>query len=123
MTKFYKNVKFLEPYFKAAANLVPLDKVKQIKGYYVRLGSVERGYGAILRANNNKTFNITIKIKQSSGQKEYLIVVLDTLAHELAHLKHWEHTPGHMKLQSKILIEFAKVAKQLNVKDTYKRIP
>jgi len=48
--------------------------------------------------------------------------VLITLAHELAHLKHWEHTPEHFKLQTQILARFAKVLKDLGIKDTYQRI-
>jgi len=122
MTKFFKNVQFLEPYFNSAKNLVPIEKVKYIKGYSVINGLIERGYGAILRNRDNKTFNITLKIKQSNGQNEYLIVVLDTLAHELAHLVHWEHTAEHLELQTQILNRFSKVAKQLGVQDTYMRI-
>jgi hypothetical protein len=119
MTKFFNNVKWLEPFFNSAKGLVPLEKVKYVKGYKV-VDKNARNFGGLLR-KNYKSYNITLKIFDANDREEFIAVILDTLAHELAHVVHWEHTPDHLKLQAKILVRFATVAKQLDIEDTYHR--
>lgn len=52
-------------------------------------------------------FKRQAKKPRLAKEEEYSkIELLENLAHELAHLKHWEHTPEHKVLESKLSILF-----------------
>ena len=128
-TRIHKQLEWIRPFLLSVQDIINLERLSWVKGYKVQLNKQDHGYATILRSNNNKVFNINIKTARNlkvNNKKthcpEYLEIFLLTLAHELAHIHHWEHTPEHFELQVKVLRRFSKVLKQLNVKDTFQQI-
>lgn len=133
MIKYHKHTEFLESYIEAASYLVPLEKLKYVKAYKVPENKNENTFAVITRLDNK--FSISIRLwKQTFKVKEknrvfagytthYLASILETLAHELAHLKYWKHTYEHFELTARIMLEFSTVLRDLKIKDTYVKIP
>lgn len=126
-TKFHKDVKWLEPYMNAVKDLVPIERVKQVRGFKVSVAKEVLTDASIVRFGNNKSFTINMRthnnhIYAGTQRYEFIAETLINFSHELAHIIHWEHTPEHFKLQARIMLRFAKILKKLKVKDTYKRI-
>ena len=125
--KLNKDVKWLEPYLKAADSFVPIRRISSVIGYQVPFYKTERQYGSITVHYDKNQININLLIKtqdlnQGIHKNARMANVLDSLAHELAHLLEWEHTPEHLMLQAKLLMCFAKVSKELKVKDLSLRL-
>jgi len=136
MTKFNKDVAWLEPFFLKAKGLVPIQKITKIRGFSVPLDKIEcidgqmtkylpggpivitlRTHNQLHRANQNGT-NTAYRHK-----RRMICDMLLTLAHELAHLKHWEHTPEHWELECKIVRRFISELKRQGIKDVTTRRP
>lgn len=71
-------------------------------------------------------YTIAIKIKDYSKKKRKyknsrLMVILETLAHELAHTKYWEHNYKHFELTGLISVRFARILKKVKIKDISRR--
>jgi hypothetical protein len=123
--KLTKNLNFLKP-FLVGLRLVQVSKVSVIRGYRVTTGLNEQQRASIIKYNNNK-YCINLKIQNlidRGTDYKYPTIeqILIDLAHELAHLKEWEHTPKHFKLQAKIMLHFSKVLKELNIMDHSTRV-
>ena len=132
-TRFHKTVKWLEPFFQKAKGLVPLHKVHVVKGFVIPLGKIEcidgqmtkyeggkivitlRTHNQIQRANQNGTNTSYIH------KRRMICDILLTFAHELAHLKEWEHTPEHWELECKIIRRFISELKRRDIKDVTTR--
>lgn len=126
-TKFHKSVEWIKPFVKSANGLVDLKKLNVVRGYKVVPHKQIGTYASIIRNGNNKSFSINMlthhnDVLTATQYPEYVEPFLDTLAHELAHIVHWEHTVEHFELKVRILARFSKVIKQLGIKDTYQRI-
>ena len=122
--KFLKHTGFLEPYTIVVQHIVPLHKLSKIKAYRVQLQNTIRVDGLCTHLGNGK-YNIALRLwdhnEISTRQiRTDIAYVLDSYAHELAHLSRWEHTPKHMILQARIMKKFGQVARDLGIKDTYK---
>src|ERR1700679_2817310 len=95
-TKLSKNVSFLAPFLKGLGKIVPISKVAYIRGYRVAKGLNEKADASIVRHSYSK-YSINLKTQALvNGNKlhkyETLEKVLLELAHELAHLKDWNHS-------------------------------
>jgi hypothetical protein len=125
VTKLTKDVRWLEPYLRSASRLVPTHRLKAIRGFTVR-AEEDFHFGRILTPDF-KSFTMTLALREQVGRRvspRYIVDILQTFAHELAHLKHWEHTPEHWALEAKIAARFAKVAKRLKLPDMcVKKLP
>lgn len=119
------------PFIHAAGDLVPLDKIKDVSGYSLRQPrSPWEQPDYALCVKHGKKFAVRIRLTSWEDNKTkspvrrpmYLAIVLDSLAHELAHVVHWDHTPQHLALQSDILKRFAVIAEREGVQDTYDRL-
>lgn len=126
-TKFHKDLKFLKPFFLSASGLVPIERVKSVRGFKVSVNKEVLTDASIIRFGNNKTFTINMRTHSnyvySHKQKyEFIAETLINFAHELAHVLYWDHTPEHFKLQAQIMIKFSGVLKKLKIEDTYLRI-
>lgn len=129
--RIQKELECLRPFIECADGLIPVRKIKRIRGFKIPLQFMEAVDGALIKDIDSRyivtlrTYNIRAKrigkrsFKQTRHQAAYLENLLHTLAHELAHIRHWEHTPEHFLLMSRIQKRFYKVLKTLNVKDTY----
>jgi hypothetical protein len=114
------SAEWLTPFINSVKDLVPLDKLDAIKGYKIKRNYEPGQYGACIKTIATNRYVITLKMKDWSKQdKKYKNAtiggILETLAHELAHLSYWEHTHEHWKLQSRIQLRFSNVIKKLDV--------
>lgn len=119
--KLSKDLKFLMPFIESAKSLVPLHKIKAIKSYKVNKKRISRTYGATMESRQR--YIITLRSahwvpRDKDYTVETLSMMLDTLAHELAHVKYFDHSYKHFKLQMLILLKFSDILKKLNIKDT-----
>jgi len=99
-----------------------------VKGYRVPLENIEQVEGCCFTHDNHKSHIITLKVfkheKKTLGLKKFVAYrqtrsavsdILETYAHELAHLKHWDHTPTHWKLQAQVQMRFASLLQHWDV--------
>lgn len=122
MAKLDKKLLWVQPYLKEVSNLIPLESLKELKGYYVyETQGVARQEGQTIRNKSNK-YTITLRLNRGDAGLIFMYDFLHTLAHELAHLKYFEHDYKHIKLTCKIFSKFAKVLKEQGITDTYQRI-
>lgn len=116
---------WLKPFVESVSDLVSLKKITHIRGYRVRKGCEVKAYGSTIRHKKN-VYTINLKIydiinKQYKGA--IISSILDTLAHELAHVKTgFEHSPEHYELTSRIALKFSYLLKQNGIIDTSLRI-
>ena len=125
--KYTKNVLWLKSFVDSTKDIVPLHKITNIKGYRVRRGCEERAYGSTYHKLEEDKYSINLKLQELIGYMEYkgctISIILDTLAHELAHVAGgWEHTPKHYKLTSCINLIFSTILEKNDIIDTSKRI-
>lgn len=72
-------------------------------------------YGVMLNTHivrpeiNHKTQKVRCWKRHRFTPLEFLV----TLAHELAHIDHWEHTPDHKALESLLMAKFTKRLKNI----------
>jgi len=123
-TKLTSNVSFLSPFLKGLGRIVPIERVSSVKGYRVTKGLTERQQASIIRHSQRK-YSINLKVQALKNKKyEYptLEQVLLDFSHELAHLIEWHHTPEHFRIQSKIMLHFAKQLRNNGIKEHNVRI-
>ena len=118
--RLYKEVLWLAPYLQAARGLVSTRGLTKVMGYQVAADSDEVVYGRLWKYEDGRRV-ITVATRLPDGKRIRFADVLQVFAHELAHLKYWEHTPKHWELENKIAARFARVAERLGVKDTTTR--
>ncbi len=122
---YLKGTQWLAPYIKSVNHLIPLQKLVKLQAFKIHLKKETRADGSCNFISRGK-YSIAIRLwcrneKRTRHILLYLHDVLYYLAHELAHIKEWEHTPKHYKLQAKILKRFAEVAQSQGIKDMYTR--
>lgn len=111
--KISKYFLWLAPYVNSSIpHIKNLYRLKRISARSPRKDQIQR-CNAITTIDENKNYKITIyrffqNIDISNGIEIALepyskIDILESLAHELAHLEHWNHTPEHKKLENKLL--------------------
>ena len=119
--KFSKNTEWLRPFIVASGKYVPIEKLRKVHGFRVAKGLEEQVDGSILKWNGKFSINLRMqnlkedKKKYQNVRYEALLVVL---AHELAHMLEWEHTPEHFRLMTQIMRRFVRVLRNLPVEDT-----
>lgn len=117
--KYSKNVAWLQPFVDGVGHLVPVDKLTAVKGYQVGRGLKTHSWGSTITDTGRK-FRINLLLREWFDRQEVTLtieMILLTLAHELAHLVHWEHCPEHFKLQAKILTSFSKHLLDVGIPD------
>jgi hypothetical protein len=115
-----KNMEWSRPFLESVAHVVPLHKVKKITGYTVASPKKPRYEGCCYSVGNK--YNITILLSTTNYKTIYLEDALTTLAHELAHLSHWKHSPSHLGETGLILSLFGLAGIEIGIKDTAKRL-
>jgi hypothetical protein len=106
-----KKLEWFRPYIQSIEHLVP--KIKKLRRISAKSGSKERWQHAhgIVSFFNDNSFRITLYTSYHDMVYDKLkpydtIDLLQYLAHELAHLEHWEHTPQHKHLEVTIMSTF-----------------
>jgi WLM domain len=122
-TKYNNYVKWLVPFTEAVAHIVPTDRLDAVKGYKVLKNKEIAQQGQIIMDNSTRRFVITLltEIYSKSSKdylEDYIETILDTYAHELAHMVHWEHTVAHWRLKCTIQNEFASVLERMGIENT-----
>lgn len=121
-----KSILWLEEYIEAVKPLLPeIKKLKRIstKVPSRNLNTNQSCHGIITKYYNGKDHRITLYTKYlfmelRKGEvhmeiKKYsMIDNLCFMAHELAHLRYWDHTPEHKKLESAIISLFMDILKK-----------
>lgn len=109
--KITKELEWVRPYIESVTHLLP--KLKQLKKISSRRGSKEywQHVDGIITYFDKKFFRITLYVTYhdtySDKIKNYsTIEILQCLAHELAHLEQWYHTPQHKQLECILLSIF-----------------
>ena len=128
-TKYDKHTHWMKPFVESADGLVKVDKIRAL----LRIKAQEdRGQAslAICTKEHDGTYTIRMytvirdhkrlpnglwKSKPFTSMRVY--VILETLAHELAHLRHFRHPPEMFELKARLMKRFAKVAKDLGITD------
>lgn len=122
--KYTKNVQWLKPFVESAKNLVNIYNIKSIRGYLVPLHKEACKDGRNISPKGQRKRHITLRIWDHDGKKQYrkrYEDILTVLAHELAHVSYWEHTPDHFELMAKIMVTFKKELVKENITDTSAR--
>ena len=123
--KITKNMLWCDPFIKSVKDLIPLEKLVKVSGYIVPFGKEAINDGSLYKTGNRYTLQVRLNYCRKPTKKAHyercpLPGILDTLAHELAHIQEWEHSVEHMKLQYRIMQRFANVIKKkYDSKDYY----
>lgn len=105
MAKIDKRLKWITPY-------VELTPAWLVKPYAIRIvGADPRTiqHGSIELLGRRVTIRLTL-----GNTAEY---ILHTLAHEMAHLRHWEHGPDHLELTGELFAIYTRHAFKLGLPD------
>ena len=123
--KVSKEIRWIIPYINLVEGILPqikkLDSVRTMRTSYVKR---DRCYG---ETNFFVDGTFTIKVRTKFQKIDFYplsvtilpfskLDILFTLAHELAHLKHYEHTPEHKLLECQILSVFMYKLKSMGYK-------
>ena len=94
----------MRDYVESVAHLLP--KIKQLKKISSKTGNKERYQHChgLITYFDKKSFRITLYVTFHDILLDKIIEystidLLQYLAHELAHLEHWDHTPSHKQLE------------------------
>jgi hypothetical protein len=118
--KFLKKseVKWLLPYLEAVTDLTNLDKLKEIRFSTYRKGFPSY-HGLIETATFKKDYIITVRVYAPLNRTKPITklnqeTVLCNLAHELAHLTHWnDYTVERFLLETEIYAVFGRKLAEL----------
>ena len=120
-TEFTKGVAWFEPFYAAVEPMLAKSKrIARVVGYTAPYTSVSL---AACSTGNQRTFTISVAawywLDPERTKKVPVIAqhMLENFAHEVAHVKHWEHTPDHVIFTAKILKKFGQVAKEMGLKN------
>ena len=124
--KYSKDLEWLKPFVEHYKHSVPLHKIKSIKSYRVKKGLTERSYGSTIKEGGKYSINLRIYLWNRTSREyryETIAIILDTLAHELAHVKQkgkafGKHDHKHLNNQAWFLVGFSYILKVLGIKDT-----
>lgn len=99
-----KELEWMREYTESVAHLLP--KLKQLKKISSKRGNKEHWQHChgLITYFDKKSFRITLYTTYHSMIEDKIkpystLDLLQYLAHELAHLEHWEHTTGHKQLE------------------------
>lgn len=119
---------WFKPYINSVKDLVPIHRIKSIKGYSTPITKEEGADALITLPSGERKYKISVRIKDNNyftGEQNpsYLAIMLNHLAHELSHLVYFHsHGADHMLLEARIMQRFAKVVEKKRIKDVWVRV-
>jgi len=120
--KISKKLEWTREYIQLVRHLVP--RIRYLKRITSKVPDKDSNYiprnqhihGILTHYKDEKHYRMTLYTKYLSVTKidplEFKIRpyskidLLEFLAHELSHLKYWDHTPDHARLQSELMLIF-----------------
>jgi hypothetical protein len=112
-----KEYEWMSDYIDSVSHLLP--KIKKLKKISLKKGNRERWQHChgLITYHNKQDYRITLYRTYhdmiSDKIKPYTTIdLLQYLAHELAHLEHWDHTPDHKHLECILMSAFMTRLKQ-----------
>lgn len=109
--KIVKSLEWVRDYINIVSHLLPrIKELKKISSRKANKTYFQRFHG-LITYYDKKSFRITLYITYHDVIKGKIasyskIDILQYLAHELAHLEHWDHSPQHKQLECVILSVF-----------------
>lgn len=115
-----KELEWVRQFFFSVGDLVPIENVTSIRGYTVPLDKSINTYAQITKYGSK--YRITILTKgndylQNKQYDKYISMILEDLAHEMAHLVWFEESPRHFKLMGQIITRFGDVLDNLGIEE------
>lgn len=109
-TRFPGKLEWLRPYLELGMTYVSVGKFVERVG----LWSLGKGRGkncaaALFQDSEGEPYRIWIHSHFEENRIHSRIDILKLLAHEIAHMEDWKHTPKHEALCSKITVAFMKM--------------
>ena len=114
--KIHKKLGWLKEYIDLAKKILPqIEYIVLIRELFHQKDKVQRIHASLTQECLLGTYVLSFytsfkKVLPKTGktleEKYSKIDILDHLAHELAHLEHWQHTPEHKILEAKLSILF-----------------
>lgn len=112
-----KELEWMREYIDSTSHLLP--KIKQLRKITTKRGNKERWQHChgLITYFDKKSYRITLYTTYHSLIEDKIkpystIDLLQYLAHELAHLEHWDHTPDHKQLECILMSIFMTKLKQ-----------
>jgi hypothetical protein len=106
-----KELEWMRSYIESVTHLLP--RLKQLKKISSRRGSKVywQHFHGLITYFDKKSFRITLYVTYHDEHSDKIVNystldILQYLAHELAHLEHWDHTPQHKQLECIIMSIF-----------------
>ena len=100
------DLKWLEEYIETIAHTIPnLSKLKRVTSIHGKKNQ-KRSCQAQIWSYKNGTYRISLYVsfyKEDKQEHYSTIDLLCNLAHELAHMQHWTHSPEHKILECTII--------------------
>lgn len=100
-----KRLEWTREYISAVEHLLP--HLKQLKRISTKTGNKERFQHChgLITYYDRRSYRMTLYITWHDQIKDKIVPystidLLKYLAHELAHLEHWDHTPDHTSLEA-----------------------
>lgn len=117
-----KELEWMREYIEAIAHMVPEIKyLRRVGTRKAKRDSIQRFHGICWKYADGKNYRINIYVSNSKVDslwplkvkltKYSTIEILCTMAHELAHLRHFLHTPDHKSLECAITMVFMNMLK------------
>lgn len=114
--KFSSDFDWFRPYVKKVKHIVPLEQLEKIISVRPRTDQIQHGYAQLvteyhgnghvkrryISINTHYCKLMSLKPLKRKALPFSKIDLLESLAHELAHLTHHDHTPDHKKLECRI---------------------
>ena len=109
MCKFSKELVWLKPFIESVDHLISTDKIKSVKGFRVPFNKEQNVLGRTTKYLGKYTITLlTYQQRFDEHVPELIENILITLAHELAHLRHWDkHDADFANLFAEIFKCFA----------------
>lgn len=113
--KYDKHLIWLRPYTEAVADLIPIERLKNVKLTLYSPDVPPSYHGTCERLNNNKSYNIVVRTYEKSDKRWPMSptsqeMLLCNYAHELTHLLIFEDcVEPRFLLETKIYARFGEV--------------